>query len=218
MVASIERDGYPHVVQRSNPLSPADWTACIVWAGAKPPRSVLLLHLAGTLSACFCVRDNPIRVTTERHAMTDPENSTTAEPEAATPEPVEAAEAPVEAAAPEPVTAQRAPVAAAPQGYAIIETGGKQYRVKVGDRISVERLPTEAGNDIVFDRVLLLGGEGATKVGTPVVTGASVTASVDDHFRGEKIVVFKYKPKKRYRRRIGHRQELTHLTITGIAG
>jgi len=109
-------------------------------------------------------------------------------------------------------------VLARPKGYAIIETGGKQYRVKVGDRISVERLPADAGGDITIDRVLLLGGTGATRVGTPVVDGASVTAHVEDHFRGEKIVVFKYKPKKRYRRRIGHRQELTHLTITGIAG
>jgi large subunit ribosomal protein L21 len=100
--------------------------------------------------------------------------------------------------------------------YAIVETGGKQYRVKVGDRISVERLPDDAGGDITFERVLLLGGDGTTRVGTPVVTGAAVTARVDDHFRGEKIIVFKYKPKKRYRRRIGHRQELTHLTITGI--
>ncbi len=103
-----------------------------------------------------------------------------------------------------------------PTGYAIVETGGKQYRVKVGDRISVERLAVEGGESITFDRVLLLGGDGATRVGAPVVEGATVVASVDDHFRGEKIVVFKYKPKKRYRKRIGHRQELTHLTITAI--
>lgn len=108
--------------------------------------------------------------------------------------------------------------AATPKGYAIIETGGKQYRVSVGDRISVERLAAEAGGDITIDRVLLLGGDGATRIGMPVVEGATVTAHVDDHFRGEKIVVFKYKAKKRYRRRIGHRQELTRLTITGIAG
>lgn len=108
-----------------------------------------------------------------------------------------------------------APIAAKPSGYAIIETGGKQYRVKVGDRISVERLPVEAGA-ITLDRVLLLSGEGATRVGAPLVDGASVSANVDDHFRGEKIVVFKYKAKKRYRKRLGHRQELTHLTITAI--
>jgi len=102
------------------------------------------------------------------------------------------------------------------RSYAIIETGGKQYRVSVGDRISVERLPAEESDEITIERVLLLGGDGDVKVGTPVVSGASVTAKIDDHFRGEKIHVFKYKPKKRYRRKIGHRQELTHLTITGI--
>ncbi len=104
------------------------------------------------------------------------------------------------------------------QPYAVIETGGKQYRVSVGDHIAVERLPADAGGDITIDRVLLLGGDGATRVGTPTVSGAAVTARVDEHFRGEKIVVFKYKAKKGYRRRIGHRQSLTRLTITNIAG
>ena len=102
--------------------------------------------------------------------------------------------------------------------YAVIETGGKQYRVGVGDILQVERIHAEAGSDLTIDRVLLLGGDGATRVGTPVVLGAAVTARVDDHLRGEKIVVFKYKAKKRYRRRTGHRQELTRLTITGIQG
>jgi large subunit ribosomal protein L21 len=101
--------------------------------------------------------------------------------------------------------------------YAVVATGGKQYRVKVGDKISVERLAAEAGSDITFDQVLLLGGNGETKIGTPVVDGASVTARVDEHDRGEKIIVFKFKAKKRYRRRTGHRQELTRLTITGIS-
>lgn len=118
----------------------------------------------------------------------------------------------------EPAVAAAPAPATQPRGYAIIKTGGKQYRVKVGDRISVERLPADAGGDITFDQVLLLGGDGATRIGTPLVDGATVTAHVDDHFRGEKIVVFKYKPKKRYRRRIGHRQEQTHITITDIAG
>jgi large subunit ribosomal protein L21 len=108
------------------------------------------------------------------------------------------------------------PEVASAKGYAIIETGGKQYRVSVGDRISVEHMASEEKAEITIDRVLLLGGDGDTKVGTPVVKGATVTATVDDHFRGEKIYVFKYKPKKRYRRKIGHRQALTHLTITGI--
>ncbi|MGI8644157.1 MAG: 50S ribosomal protein L21 [Thermomicrobiales bacterium] len=98
----------------------------------------------------------------------------------------------------------------------MIETGGKQYRVSVGDRLSVEKLPVEAGSSVSLDRVLLLAGDGTTRVGTPVVDGATVEATVDDHYRGDKIVVFKYKPKKRYRRRQGHRQSLTHLTITAI--
>ena len=102
--------------------------------------------------------------------------------------------------------------------YAIIETGGKQYRVKEGDRITVERLATEAGEDVSIDRVLMVGGNGSTKIGTPVVDGATVTAHVDEHMRGEKLIIFKFKPKKRYRRRTGHRQELTRLTITGISG
>ena len=105
---------------------------------------------------------------------------------------------------------------AAANGYAIVETGGKQYRVKVGDRIRVERLHSDAGTDISLDRVLLIGGTGATTIGAPLVDGAAVTAHVEDHPRGEKLHVFKYKPKKRYRRKIGHRQELTELTITGI--
>jgi large subunit ribosomal protein L21 len=105
--------------------------------------------------------------------------------------------------------------AAQSSGYAVIETGGKQYRVSVGDRISVEHLRGDE-TEVTIDRVLLLGGDGKTQVGTPVVKGATVTATIDDHFRGEKIHVFKYKAKKRYRRKIGHRQLLTHLTITGI--
>lgn len=102
--------------------------------------------------------------------------------------------------------------------YAIIETGGKQYRVSVGDRLSVEKLPVEPGADIAFDRVLLVGAEDGTRVGTPVVAGASVVARVEEQYRGPKIVVFKYKPKKRYRRRLGHRQSLTRLAITAING
>jgi large subunit ribosomal protein L21 len=130
------------------------------------------------------------------------------EPEAAEPKPARAKKAKAEAAKAEPKA----------KGYAIVETGGKQYRVSVGDRISVERIAAEDGAEITIDRVLLLGGDGATRVGAPTVPGATVTATVDEHFRGEKIVVFKYKPKKRYRRRIGHRQELTHLTVTAING
>jgi len=100
--------------------------------------------------------------------------------------------------------------------YAIIETGGKQYRVAVGDTLSVEKLPAEAGTGITFDRVLMVGGDGSARVGTPLVTGATVQAEVAEQYRGPKIVVFKYKPKKRYRRRTGHRQSLTRVAITAI--
>ncbi|CAA9558976.1 MAG: LSU ribosomal protein L21p [uncultured Thermomicrobiales bacterium] len=102
--------------------------------------------------------------------------------------------------------------------YAVIETGGKQYRVSVGDRISVEKLPVDAGGTITIDRVLLLGGDGSTRVGTPTVAGAAVQATVEEQYRGEKIVIFKYKAKKGYRRRTGHRQSLTRLAITAITG
>jgi large subunit ribosomal protein L21 len=101
--------------------------------------------------------------------------------------------------------------------YAVIATGGKQYRVKVGDRISVERLRAEAGSDVTIDQVLLVGGNGETRIGAPLVEGASVTAHIDLHDRDQKIIVFKFKAKKRYRRRTGHRQSLTRLTITGIS-
>src|SRR5262249_41139158 len=104
----------------------------------------------------------------------------------------------------------------APGSYAIIETGGKQYRVAVGDRLSIEKLPSEAGSDVTFDRVLMVGGDGAPRVGTPVISGATVSATIEEQYRGTKIVVFKYKPKKRYRRRTGHRQALTRVAITAI--
>jgi large subunit ribosomal protein L21 len=100
--------------------------------------------------------------------------------------------------------------------YAIIETGGKQYRVAVGDRLAIEKLPVETGSDFVFDRVLMVGGAGAPRVGTPLLPGATVSAQIEDQFRGPKIVVFKYKPKKRYRRRTGHRQAQTRVAITAI--
>jgi large subunit ribosomal protein L21 len=105
---------------------------------------------------------------------------------------------------------------AAPAPYAIIETGGKQYRVAVGDRLSIEKLPSEAGAEFTFERVLMVGGDGAPRVGTPVIAGASVSATIEEQYRGTKIVVFKYKPKKRYRRRTGHRQALTRVAITAI--
>ncbi len=101
--------------------------------------------------------------------------------------------------------------------YAIVETGGKQYRVKPGDTIAVERVAGEPGEVLDLGRVLLVAGDGdAARVGSPGVPGAVVRAEVVAHARGEKIVVFRYKSKVRYRRKTGHRQALTRLRITDI--
>jgi large subunit ribosomal protein L21 len=102
--------------------------------------------------------------------------------------------------------------------YAIVETGGKQYRVKPGDTIAVERLSGEPGDVLDLGRVLLLAGNGdsSTRIGSPGVDGAVVRAEVVEHARGEKIIVFRYKSKVRYRRKTGHRQSLTRLRITDI--
>ncbi|HAX24921.1 MAG TPA: 50S ribosomal protein L21 [Thermomicrobiales bacterium] len=100
--------------------------------------------------------------------------------------------------------------------YAVIKTGGKQYRVAAGDTIAVERLDAEAGSQVEIDRVLMVSGEAGITIGAPVVDGAAVVATISEHFRGPKIRVFKFKPKKRYRRTTGHRQEMTRLTINEI--
>jgi large subunit ribosomal protein L21 len=101
--------------------------------------------------------------------------------------------------------------------YAIVETGGKQYRVKPGDTVAVERLTGEPGETLDLERVLLVGDNGGSpRIGTPGIAGAVVRAEVLEHIRGEKIVVFRYKSKVRYRRKTGHRQSLTRLRITDI--
>ncbi|NLL36471.1 MAG: 50S ribosomal protein L21 [Fretibacterium sp.] len=100
--------------------------------------------------------------------------------------------------------------------YAVIETGGKQYRVQVGDELCVERLTGEAGDEIVFDRVLMLGGEEGAKFGTPFVEGADVKAEVLAQDRAKKVLVFKFKSKKNYRRMRGHRQYFTKIRIREI--
>jgi large subunit ribosomal protein L21 len=102
--------------------------------------------------------------------------------------------------------------------YAILETGGKQYRVASGDKLEIERLETEAGKDHTFDRVLLVNKDGAVRIGAPTVDGASVTAEVISHKRGDKVVVFKFKRRKGYRKKQGHRQELTLIRIKDING
>lgn len=100
--------------------------------------------------------------------------------------------------------------------YAIIETGGKQYRVSEGDVLNVEKLNVEEGSEVVFDRVLTIVNDGEVKVGKPVVDGAKVKAKVAKHGKAEKIFVFKYKAKANYRKRQGHRQPFTQVEITGI--
>ncbi|GAC1325941.1 MAG: 50S ribosomal protein L21 [Chloroflexota bacterium] len=101
--------------------------------------------------------------------------------------------------------------------YAIVETGGKQYRVQPGDTVAVERVTGEPGETLDLGRVLLVGGSSdAPRVGAPAVDGAIVRAEVVEHIRGEKIIVFRYKSKVRYRRKTGHRQSLTRLRITDI--
>lgn len=100
--------------------------------------------------------------------------------------------------------------------YAVLETGGKQYRVAAGDKIEIERLETEAGKPVSFDRVLLVNRDGALKVGAPTVPGASVEADVVAHKRGEKKLTFKMKRRKGYHKTIGHRQELTVVQIKEI--
>ena len=102
--------------------------------------------------------------------------------------------------------------------YAVIRTGGKQYRVTPGQRLVVERLDGERGDEVAFEDVLLVrGDDGAVAVGAPTLDGASVKAEIADQRRGRKISVFKYKSKTRYRRLRGHRQHQTHLRISEIA-
>lgn len=102
--------------------------------------------------------------------------------------------------------------------YAVVKTGGKQYRVQKDDVIEVELLEANEGESISLDDVLMLGGEGNAKIGTPTVAGASVKATVLAQKQGEKIIVFKKKRRQNYRRKNGHRQDLTVLKITDIKG
>lgn len=100
--------------------------------------------------------------------------------------------------------------------YAVIETGGKQYRVSPGQTVEVELLPAEPGATVTLERVLLVSSDDATTVGQPTVPGGAVVATVIGEGRGKKVIVFKYKSKKRYRRTTGHRQDYTYLTVTDI--
>lgn len=100
--------------------------------------------------------------------------------------------------------------------YAIVECGGRQYRAEEGHSFSVEKLPYEVGDQIELDNVLLLSDGDQITIGRPSVDGASVKATVIEQYRGKKIFVWKYRPRKRYRRRQGHRQNYTRLRIDSI--
>lgn len=100
--------------------------------------------------------------------------------------------------------------------YAVIKTGGKQYRVSPGDSVEVEKLPHEVGEQVELDQVLLVASGSDTKIGQPLVEGAKVKATVTRQAKGRKVVVFKFRPSKRYRRKRGHRQHYTRLRIDEI--
>ena len=100
--------------------------------------------------------------------------------------------------------------------YAVVSTGGKQYRLKEGDIVDVERFSGEVGEQVVFDQVLFLGGDDQLAAGNPVVEGARVVGTIIEQGKGDKVVVFKFKKRKMYRRRTGHRQSLTRVRIEEI--
>ena len=100
--------------------------------------------------------------------------------------------------------------------YAVIRTGGKQMRVMPGRSVRVEKLPGTVGESVELDQVLLVGGEGETRVGTPLLEGVKVVGTITDQGRGPKIIVFKMKRRKGYRRKMGHRQDYTEIRIDSI--
>ena len=100
--------------------------------------------------------------------------------------------------------------------YAVVKTGGKQYRVSPGDSVEVEKLPYEVGQQIELDQVLLVTNGNGAKIGRPLVEGAKVKATVTRQVKGRKVIVYKYRPSKRYRRKKGHRQHYTRLRIDEI--
>ena len=100
--------------------------------------------------------------------------------------------------------------------FAVIKTGGKQYKVSEGDSIVIEKLDAEAGKDVTFDNVLMLGSGESVTVGAPLVAGATVSAEISEHMRGPKLITRKKRQRQTYRRTIGHKQHLTTVTITSI--
>lgn len=102
--------------------------------------------------------------------------------------------------------------------YAVVKTGGKQYRVSGGQKVKVEQLVAEVGAEVVLDQVLAVGEGESVRLGKPLVAGATVTAKVVAHGRGDKVHIFKMRRRKHYRKQQGHRQNFTELEITGING
>ena len=100
--------------------------------------------------------------------------------------------------------------------YAVIKTGGKQYRVTAGSKLKVEQLTAEVGADVVIDQVLMVADGAAVKVGTPLVQGATVKATVLAHGRGDKVLIFKHRRRKHFKKQAGHRQNYTEVEISGI--
>ncbi len=100
--------------------------------------------------------------------------------------------------------------------YAVIETGGKQYKVQEGDIVFIEKLTAEEGSTVTFDKVLAVSNEGSVNFGSPVIASASVSGKVLGHGKESKVIIFKYKPKKGYRRKQGHRQPFTKVQIEKI--
>ncbi len=100
--------------------------------------------------------------------------------------------------------------------YAIIETGGKQYKVAVGDKVKVEKLEAEEGGEVIFDKIVAIGGEEGLKAGTPYVEGAKVVGEVTEQGKHKKVVVVHYKPKKNIRKKNGHRQPYTEVLVKEI--
>ena len=102
--------------------------------------------------------------------------------------------------------------------YAVIKTGGKQYKVAPGEKLKIEQIPADVGAEVILDQVLMVGDEANVRLGQPTVTGATVKATVLSHGRGDKVRIFKMRRRKHYQKHQGHRQGYTELQIDGIVG
>jgi len=112
----------------------------------------------------------------------------------------------------------QADVVGVPEMYAVIKTGGKQYRVSEGDTLRVETLDASEGDSVDFDQVLMVGEGADVKIGAPLLEGGKVTATVKAHGRAKKIEIIKFRRRKHHMKRMGHRQNFTEVEITGISG